>query len=355
MVNFLYIHIPFCRKKCLYCDFTSFIFKQNIAQHYIDKLISQIIRIDSKFLTIYIGGGTPTILDEELLKILLVSLKKNLTNNTEFTIEANPESLTRKKLDLFLKYGVNRMSIGIQSLDDEKLRKLGRVHNAKKALDAINLANKSGFKNISGDFIFGLWNESISGWKDELNKIANLPIKHLSCYALSYERHTQLSKQVKVGKIKPLDDITVGRMYEYTINFLPKNGFKQYEVSNFAKNGFECKHNLNYWDNNEYIGLGENAVSYIKGERIKNIGTKVSKEKLSKERMARETAALKIRTKAGINKNWFKNKTGFSFNELVCDSLDYLIKNKLILNTKKRIFLTKKGFLFSDTVSSSFL
>lgn len=355
MVDSLYIHIPFCNKKCLYCDFYSVIFRQDIACDYINKLIKQINSIDNRLSTIYIGGGTPTTLDIKLLKKLLLSLGKNLKGDTEFTIEANPESLTRKKIDLFLKYGVNRLSIGVQSLNDIKLKKLGRIHDAKTALSAIIDAKDGGFKNINIDLIFGLWDENINDWREELKKAVDLPIKHLSCYALSYENRTPLYKKIQNKKILSLDDVLVAEMFMYTMNYLPKKGFLHYEVSNFAKTGFECRHNLNYWQNNEYFGLGDGAVSYIDGERIKNMGTKIFKEKLSEEKRAKETAALKIRTKEGINKKWFKAKTGFDFNKLICDSLNGLIKNKLVKQTSKQVFLTKKGFLFCDSVSSAFL
>lgn len=355
MPQSLYIHIPFCKKKCLYCDFYSVAHESAIVKTYVSALASQINQINSSFSTIYIGGGTPTILDENLLEKLLSSLNNKIKKDTEFTVEANPESLTPQKIDLFLRYKVNRLSIGVQSLDDEKLKKLGRLHDVKTALTAIRNAKNSGFKNISIDLIFGLWDEKLDDWKEELKKAVSLPIKHLSCYALSYEKKTPLYKKIKNKEIVPLGDILAAKMFKYAIDYLPPKGFLHYEVSNFSKRDYECRHNLNYWQNNEYIGIGSGAVSYVNGERTKNIGTKIFREKLSAEKKAKETAALKIRTKEGIDFAWFKEKTGFDVKELVGDSLGYLLKNNLIRINNKKVRLTKKGFLFCDTVSSSFL
>ncbi|MEW5759018.1 MAG: radical SAM family heme chaperone HemW [Candidatus Omnitrophota bacterium] len=355
MANSLYIHIPFCRKKCLYCDFYSFPCNYDIVIAYINTLIKQIEQIDNKFLTIYIGGGTPSLLSLALIKKLLSSLQKNIQNNTEFTIEVNPDSLTREKSNLFLDYKVNRLSIGVQSFNNETLKKLGRIHNAEKSIDAIRIAANAGFKNINIDLIFGIWGQCINDWNRELSLAVKLPIKHISCYALSYEKKTGLYRKVQSKNITPLDSALVAEMFEYTIEYLPTKGFLHYEVSNFSKKEYECRHNFNYWQNNDYIGLGESAVSYINGERIKNIGEKISRERLSIEKRAKETAALKIRTKEGINFTWFKQKTGFDVKEFIKDSLDNLLANNLVKLDARNIKLTKKGFLFADTISSSFL
>lgn len=370
MIPSLYIHIPFCRKRCLYCNFYSEVYDEPSALDYIDILSIHMNRLeDRKFSTIYIGGGTPTVLGENLLAKLLDSIEEFKIENAEFSIEANPESLNIALLELFLNKGVNRLSIGVQSFDDGKLKKLGRIHSARAAQDAIQLARRVGFKNISIDLIFGVYGEDLCGWKEELRQAVSLPITHLSAYGLSYEDDTPLSDMLKKNKIEALSDIVVAEMYDYTIDYLSQYNYDHYEVSNFAKKGYRCKHNLNYWQNNSYIGLGASAVSYTNGERKENISDVkeyiskakkeeklvVSTEQLSLIDRAKETAALKIRTNEGIDSEWFREKTGFDFWELENSALEKLLNAGLIKKTKESASLTKKGYLFCDTISSSLL
>lgn len=370
----LYIHIPFCAKKCVYCDFYSIKHDSALARSYIDVMAGQIKRLDEKPYTIYIGGGTPTSLDVAALKKLFAALGRFSADCIEFTVEANPESLSSDKIKLLLDCGVNRLSIGIQSFNDEKLKALGRIHDSSRAKDAVSMAFKNGFKNISIDLMFGVWGETIGDWQNELDMAVKMPVKHISCYSLTYETGTRLYDKVKSGAIKPLAEGSCAKMYETAAKYLQKKSFFQYEISNFAKRGFMCKHNLHYWDNNPYIGIGASAASFINGVRMKNIsdikeyitlvknGKSVvaSKEKLSTRESALETAAIKIRTKDGIDFSWFKEKTGFDFNELERKSMEPLLKERLIKCkiTKGKcrgICLTKKGFLFCDSVSSQLL
>ncbi len=197
----LYIHIPFCRAKCPYCDFYSTPYQKDIADCYIKTLCKKLEKINNKFLTIYIGGGTPSVLDKELLGRLLKSLKKVIGKDCEFTIEANPESLDEDKIKIFRDYGINRISIGVQSLRDEKLNKLRRVHSAAQARKAVALAKKSGFKNISIDLIFGVWQESLESWQSELKEAVKLGATHISVYSLTYEKNTQFFKELKKRKV----------------------------------------------------------------------------------------------------------------------------------------------------------
>ncbi|MFH1505001.1 MAG: radical SAM family heme chaperone HemW [Candidatus Omnitrophota bacterium] len=372
MANSLYMHIPFCRGKCPYCDFISVSYDKGLAGAYLEVLYRQIAELEGEFSTIYIGGGTPTILDKAPLEKLLKLLKKLKTK--EFTVEANPESLTADKLKLFLDCGVNRISIGIQSLYDYKLKQLGRIHSSKQAREAVFLAKKIGFKNVSIDLIFGLWGESLESWQRELEEAGDLPITHISVYSLTYEKGTSFYERMKKKEITPLNGGIMAKMYKFAINYLPKKGFEHYEVSNFAHKGFFCRHNLNYWQNCSYIGLGASAVSYQKGVRsritpdIKDYILKLNKEeqpvvfkeKLSPLKRAKETAALKIRTKQGIDFDWFKGASGFDFMEIESGSLEELAKKGLFKYRKKAgeavgVYLTKKGFLFCDEVCAGFL
>lgn len=370
----LYIHIPFCRKKCLYCDFYSVIDNEGLTSDYVEILCEQISRLDRRFPTIYIGGGTPTVLGRKLLGKLLASLKRFIYPGIEFTIEANPESLHKEILELFLNSGVNRLSVGVQSFNDSKLKALDRIHNTQAAQEAVYLAKSAGFENIGIDLIFGVWDETLQDWKQELKKAVRLPIKHLSCYALTYEKGTPLFAEMQKGTIVPLEDDATAEMYGYTFDYLEDNGFRQYEVSNFAKAGYCCRHNQNYWENNAYLGLGTSAVSYIDGVRKENVsdveeyiaryrrgdGLDVFQEKLSAIERAKETAAVKIRTKEGIDFRWFEQKTGFDFRELEEGALAGLTEAGLIgynrrYSQRPRVHLTQKGFLFADIVSSAFL
>ena len=365
----LYIHIPFCRQKCLYCDFYSVQYSENLTGLYISVILKQLQGLSQDFSSIYIGGGTPSILSLDLSDKLLSGLKKFIKPDIEFVIEVNPESMDSKKLKLFLDKGVNRISIGVQSFDDKKLKALGRVHNAKQAAQAIELSKKSGFKNVSIDMIFGASGENLKAWQDELKKAAEFDIQHISCYSLSYEKSTPLFRMREKKEIAPIDDEVMAEMYRYTMSYLPDNGFNHYEVSSFSKPGFECRHNLNYWDNNPYVGLGPSAVSYIDGTRSENvrnveryidrykkgIDLSISIEKLSPIKKAKETASVKIRTREGIDYDWFKNKTGFDFLEIEKGALEDLVEQGLIEYNEKNTRLTDKGFLFSDTVSSALL
>jgi oxygen-independent coproporphyrinogen-3 oxidase len=373
----LYIHIPFCRQKCLYCDFYSAVHNEDLENSYIAVILKQIEEFDENFSSIYIGGGTPSILSQSLLDRLLLGLKKFIKTGIEVTIEVNPESINPEKLKLFINKGVNRISIGMQSFDDKKLKALGRIHSAREAIKAIELSKKSGFENISIDMIFGVSGEDLKAWQAELENAAGFDIQHISCYSLSYENGTSLFKMRENKSIAPIDDEVMAEMYKYAMSYLPKEGFNHYEVSNFSKPGFECTHNINYWDNNSYLGLGPSAVSYMNGVRFENvhnveeyidrykkgISTITYSENLSGIRMAKEIAAVKIRMKQGIDYEWFKNKTRVDFEDIlekgVLDELfkDNLLGDRIDKATRERIviMLTEKGFLFSDVVSSAFL
>lgn len=313
-------------------------------------------------------------LDMEELKRIFRSLRRFSGVATEFTIEANPESLTDEKLSLFLDEGVNRISIGVQSFDDSKLGRLGRLHDGACAIEAVKNSRKAGFKNIGLDLIFGVWGETITSWKKDLNLAVSLPVTHISCYGLTYEPGTPIKKCLETGSIKPLSDEISADMYELAISYLPDKSFAQYEISNFSRPGFFCKHNYAYWNNEPYTGLGPSAVSYADGVRRENISDlhgyidKVKNglepvgysEKLSPEARARETAAVKIRTMEGIGFEWFKDKTLFDLRELEAETLPKLITDGLIEYDKpgslaQGVRLTHKGILFCDTVSAAFL
>jgi len=373
----LYIHIPFCKKKCSYCDFYSAIYDKNLAKSYVEVILKQIEALDGNFFSVYIGGGTPTVLSLGLLDKLLSGLSMYIKYNIEFTVEANPESVDIEKLRLFIDKGVNRISIGCQSFDDRKLKTLGRIHGARQGIEAIELSKKAGFKNISIDLIYGAPGEDLELWQAELQKAAGFNCQHVSCYSLSYEKDTPCYKMREKKEIIVLEEDMVSDMFKYTMSYLASKGFCHYEVSNFAMPGFECRHNLNYWDNNSYVGIGPSAVSYMEGARSENVrdlrryidkyekGESVieNRENLSGIKMARETAAVRIRTHQGLDYKWFKDKTGFEIEDITEKScMEELFKDNLLeyktgktAGERLGIRLSERGFLFSDTVSAAFL
>ena len=336
-------------------------YHESKAPSCIDAILYQLNAVSGNFRTIYIGGGTPTVLGINLLKKLLTALEKRAERPCEFTIEANPESLDEERLSLFTDKGINRISIGVQSFNNAKLKILGRVHDAFRAKKAVESARKKGFKNISVDLIFGVLSESPEDWKKDLEEAVKLPVKHISCYCLDF-------KKLEGSEEDAAD------MYAYAMDRLNKEGFRQYEVSNFSKDNRICRHNMTYWDNGPYIGLGPSAVSYQDGKREENVsdaadyikkvraGQSVisSSEDLDKESRAKETAAVKIRTMEGINLEWFKRNTGFDFLSLERSALPGLLEKGLIEYTGIRrarggIRLSRRGILFCDIVSSAFL
>ncbi len=371
MTKSLYIHIPFCQSRCFYCDFYSTAGRNDLAPSFVDALSGEIELLEPGFETIYIGGGTPTALDTRLLKKLFQKMGKIIAGAKECTVEANPESLSKEKIILLRDLGINRISIGCQSFNQNKLKFLGRAHTSNQAETAVLNAEKNGFKNISIDLIFGLPGEALSVWENDCKQAINLPISHLSLYMLTYESGTLLFEFLKRKEFYPLDDGKVALMYRRAIEIAAQKEIKQYEISNFAKEGFYCRHNMKYWENEPYLGLGPSAVSFEGRRRRKNISSlkdyiaSVKKdgkkwdfsEQLSALESAKETASLKIRTIEGVNFNWFRQKTGFDLSRLKKETLAELAKKGLIRYSLsgEEISLTGKGILFADTVSSMLL
>jgi oxygen-independent coproporphyrinogen-3 oxidase len=372
MAKTLYIHIPFCRQKCFYCDFCSIPYDPALAGRYADILCRQFKSLNGSFSSIYVGGGTPTVLGLKLLRKIFGGLRLFSRGCREFSVEANPESLTADKLALFRDNGVNRISIGVQSFDDAKLKKLGRCHDSAQARAAVRLARQSGFKNISIDLIFGAPGECLREWKKDLAQACSLPVTHVSAYALSYERGTRLWETFKKTAVDPPEDDMAAAMYEYTMQYLPRKGFRQYEISNFAIKGFACRHNLSYWQGDEYVGIGAAAVSYVNGRRITNDddvsrfikkaaadkSVAVGRDSLPVLSRAKEAAAVKIRTREGIDFGWFRRRFGVDFMLLENEAVDGLLGKKLIAYIRrngkiKGVRFTRKGFLFGDEASSA--
>ena len=311
----VYVHIPFCESKCTYCAFSSFVKGEEEQKRYVDKLVKDIEKFAEKKTrqidSIYIGGGTPSMLKPATIQPLFEALKKNFEwkEGIEFTIEANPCSLTEEKLEIYKKNGVNRLSLGVQSLDDEALKFIGRRNNAKQALQAIEMAKKY-FDNISCDLLIGLKDMQEESFLSQIDTLAGLSVKHISAYMLQVEEGTPLAKMVaKDEKLLPEDDQSVD-VYEKMVEKLAGLGFDRYEVSNFAKKGFESRHNFKYWIGEEYVGFGLGAHSLLNGVRSAYCATfedfyadKLSShEVLSDAQKLEEHIMLGLRCRAGISK-----------------------------------------------------
>ena len=376
----LYVHIPFCTAKCRYCGFYS----EPIVNHDPARLVSAIItELDQKRgqpalsgvegvhfspQTVYIGGGSPSCLPQDQLRRLIDEITSIWPKTEEFTIEVNPGQVDEEKLSQLRAAGVNRLSIGAQSFNTGELDFLGRRHSVSDIGRAVQSAKGAGFENIGLDLIFAISTSTLESWKCSLRSAIELEIQHISAYALTYEEGTPLQRAVAAGEVTPIDEEADRRMYETAIEDLERAGFKQYEISNFARAGFECRHNLNYWANKPYIGLGPAASSYWQGRRTLNIaditkyveaiekGVDASAESETPDNLqiACETAVLNLRRRRGINLKEFKNRTGFDAIELFAEPIGRYKELDLIEATDGRLFLTRKALPIADSILCDF-
>lgn len=363
----LYIHIPFCIKKCKYCDFNSFSACCEEKAAYLDALILEMEKYRGEWVnTVFIGGGTPTSLTAEQLEFLLQNISENfcLSKSCEFTVEANPKTLDEEKLKTLKKYGVNRLSIGVQSFDDGELEKLGRVHTALDAEETILTAKKY-FENISIDLMCAIPNQTRESFKKNLEKAFSLGTQHISCYSLILEEGTPLFDENEKGNLVLPDEDTEREIYDITVTEMEKHGYKQYEISNFAKSGFESAHNKKYWQCDDYIGIGLSAHSYLNGVRFSNTddfssyinGEFLSDEQevLSKEDKMSEFAFLGLRMTVGVSKTEFSSRFGEKFEKVFEKSLLKFKKLGMIEEKDDRICLSKKAISVSNQVMCEFI
>jgi len=366
----LYIHIPFCEAKCRYCGFYSEPLKNHDSDRLIDSIITELGRYGSlgAIQTVYIGGGSPSCLPEEQLLRLAGEINRQWPKIDEFTIEVNPGQVNKKTLSRLYTCGINRLSIGAQSFNADELNFLGRRHTVADIGRAVGAAKEAGFENIGLDLIFAIPHSTLKSWKQSLQSAIDLGVQHISTYGLTYEEGTPLQKAVEAGEVKPVDEEIDRRMYEMTIDKLEKAGFKQYEISNFARPGFECKHNLNYWANKPYIGVGPAAGSYWQGRRWLNIAditkyiesiekgvdASAESEMPNNLQIACETAVLNLRRRRGIDVEEFKSRTGFNAIELFSELIDRYKKLGLIEAADGRLFLTRAALPIADSVLCDF-
>ncbi len=275
MAEFLYIHIPFCAKKCMYCDFLSIPYDQSLAENYTRAVCRELeLKKDltNTLKTIFFGGGTPTILSDDCFHDIFDKLRKNfmLAPSAEITVEANPGTLTENKLETLAALGVNRLSLGVQSFQDDELKTLGRIHNTDEALRSAEMIRAAGIENFSLDLIYGIPQQTITSWKKTIDQAVALSPKHISAYELTPEAQTPLKRCLDSGEMRMPGEELILDMSELTIDLLAASRYEQYEISNYALPGYRCLHNMNYWDRGDYLAAGAGAHGFIRGYRTSN-------------------------------------------------------------------------------------
>lgn len=391
----IYVHIPFCARKCAYCDFLSFPGNMLMQQEYVDKLIEEIYCQSGAFheyqvISVFMGGGTPSILDGSVILAVMTAIKEcfDVHKDAEVTIEANPGTVTMEKLNAYRRAGVNRVSIGLQSADDRELRALGRIHTYDEFLKSYQRILMSGISNINVDLMSALPGQTLESWKNTLKKVVMLKPEHISAYSLIieegtpyYERYGKrrrylLSKEYEyVADLPDLpDEDTEREMYYLTNSYLKEMGYMRYEISNYSKPGRECRHNIGYWTGTQYLGIGLGASSYIDGCRFHNesdFDTYVRAHLTDPEQFARvlrqdreyltamdkmeETMFLGLRLMCGVSQKSFTDCLGRNIWDVYGDKIRKLIEAGLLVSEGGFIRLTDKGIDVSNVVLSEFL
>jgi len=371
-----YIHIPFCEHICYYCDFAKVFIEGQPVDEYIEYLAQEMRMMLEKrpvktLETLYIGGGTPTSLSASQLDRLLSLTREILPFETgrEFTVEANPGDLTKEKLDVLVKHGANRISLGVQTFDDKLLKKIGRKHTAKDVFQTIELLKSEGMHNISIDLIYALPGQSMESFRETLDIALGLDLPHYSLYSLILENKTLFMNWVRQGRIIIPNEDVQADMFDETIHRMNQNGLVQYEVSNFAKPGFESQHNLVYWNNDHYFGFGAGASGYLGDVRYRNHGPiqhylkPLREEKfpvleethLSLNNQMEEQMFLGLRKMKGVSKAEFTERFGKSYEEVYGNISQKLVKNGLIKDENGFITLSEKGLFVGNKVFEEFL
>lgn len=362
----LYIHIPFCVQKCKYCDFVSYSGKETLADEYISALSREAQEYKGeKVDTIFIGGGTPSILTpHQINRITQMCFDTfDVDSGYEFTVEANPGTLSDDKITSMIEGGINRISVGVQSFNDNELRKIGRIHDSKTAYNTICKLNEKGFSNINIDLMTALPNQDMESLKKTLKTAVSLPVSHISAYSLIIEDGTPLENEYSKGLLNLPDEDTDREMYSYVIDCLRKNGFKQYEISNFAKKGCECRHNIKYWTGEEYIGLGVAAHSYIDSRRFYNTsdiseyiaGSGREMTVLTAEDKMSEFMITGLRMTDGVSATDFERRFGKSIENMYGEKIKEFVNLGLMECENNRYFLTRRGIDVSNSVLCEFV
>jgi oxygen-independent coproporphyrinogen-3 oxidase len=367
----LYIHVPYCVGKCPYCGFYSTPYVSQEADNFISafNIEADICRkkVSSRHIgSIYMGGGTPTILSLDQIKRLIDVVKRCFTfeHGVEFTVEANPGTLTGRYLACLLEQGVNRLSLGVQSFSDKVLQTLGRIHTVAQALDAFRCARTAGFKNIGIDLIFGILGQTAGEWEQTIDAARALKPEHLSIYSLSLDKGSQFAQLANRNGFVLLEDEIVARMYEQAVRLLSSAGYDRYEVSNFSLPGFACAHNQHYWRRGGYLGLGPGASSFLDEKRYENIAdsaeyarrlfkdlpVRAFEETVEADSAARETLLLGLRTVEGVDLRRFGRQFGAALLSQIKEKARPLESAGLLTIADEHLYLTDRGFLLLDEV-----
>lgn len=367
----IYIHIPFCKQKCSYCNY-HFSTNLNAKSEIIDAICKELSMRKSEIIenieTIYFGGGTPSLLENNELEQIFDTIYKNfsIAENPEITLEANPDDLSFNKIQQLKTQPINRFSIGVQSFYEEDLKLMNRAHDSNEALNAIKLTQDAGFKNITIDLIYGSQTTSDEIWEKNLQTAINLEVPHISSYVLTIEPKTLLQHQIEVGKIKDIDEEKQARQFQMLIDALTSNDYEHYEISNFGKPNFHSRHNSNYWNGKSYLGIGPSAHSYNGKERswniennaiyIKNIKQGILPneiETLSLEDEFNELIMIKLRTSEGLNLTYLKNKFPEEFINDFMEELQIHLLNNNVTIRDEQLQLTSGGKFLADGIAGS--
>lgn len=369
MTKGLYLHIPFCKSKCRYCSFNSFSGISFLQKEYFDAMISGIRKLNNdKLSSVYIGGGTPSFVEGEYIASVMKAVYDtfNVSEDAEITIEINPKTIDEKKLTIYRDVGINRISMGMQSMNDEELRCIGRAHTVSEGVKSYELIRKMGFDNVSLDLMYALPNQTDTSLRDTLDQMIDLNPEHISCYGLSIDKGTPLWDDMTKGKILQKNDEEYFRMYETIRETLVKNGYNHYEISNFSRPGFQAKHNTSYWKGNEYYAMGAGASGYIGDERfiytesveefIKNPHTYTVEETLTKSDKISEFVMLGLRMLIdGADKNEFKKRFDKDIYQIFEKEISKHIKTGMLEDTGDSIRLMPKAYYVSNNIMADFL
>ncbi len=368
-----YIHVPFCRHRCGYCDFPLIAGRDDLIDDYLRALDLELRTLDTprEVDTLFFGGGTPTHLPADRLRQLLDLVKHwfPLAEGYELSVEANPLDLTPERIGVLREAGVNRVSLGAQSFDASALRVLERDHAPADIHDVVTRLREGGLTNVAIDLIFAVPGQSLSEWERTLNTVIALGVPHVSTYGLTWEKGTSFWKRRAIGDLKPLDDETERTMYAVAMDRLPAAGLEQYEISNFARPGYHCRHNEVYWRGETYFGFGPGAARYVDGVRStdhRSVTTWLQRvlagksgvdqsEQLDAEQRARELIMLGLRRTTGIDVRDFAQRTGCDLRTLTGDALDRFVSDGLLEETASHVRLTRTGRFLADTVIAEFL
>jgi oxygen-independent coproporphyrinogen III oxidase len=377
----LYLHIPFCEHKCIYCDFYSLVPSESeighrsLEEQFLAALETEIElrgadpRFQESYETVFFGGGTPSLLHPNKIKKILnlLASRFSIQKDTEITLETNPGTVDQEKLRAFRSAGINRISMGIQSFHDQDLKFLTRIHTASEAKQCVRDCQNAGFENISFDLIFSLPDQTLAQWESNLEQAVDLRPAHISCYSLIVEPETPLFHMIQSNQVVPITADLDAEMYEFTINFLASHGYDQYEVSNFSKANFQCHHNLNYWNHSHYLSFGPSAHSFYKNERWSNISDVsgyikqlsggmlpiAGNEHLTQSQLMEETIFLGLRSK-GIDMEQFRRRFSRDLFTEYASKITELIRQGYARMDGNRFRLTSKGYLLCDEICQAF-